>query len=50
VQREPADLRILAAAAGASGDGEARRIVTAWLASTHLEDAAVIALAGAPAR
>ena len=50
VQREPADLRILAAAARASGDGEAGKVVTAWLASTHIEDAAVVALAGAPAR
>ena len=50
VQREPADLRILAAAARASGDGEAGRIVAAWLASTRIEDAAVVALAGGPAR
>ena len=45
VQREPADLRILAAAARASGESDARRTVTDWLASTHLEDVAVVALA-----
>jgi predicted Zn-dependent protease len=50
VQREPADLRILAATARASGNGEAGRIVTAWLASTRIEDAAVLALAGGPSR
>jgi len=43
VQREPADLRILAAAARASGDSDARRIVTEWLASTRLEDVTVVA-------
>ncbi len=41
VQREPADLRILAAAARASGESDARRTVTDWLASTRLEDVAV---------
>ena len=45
VQREPADLRILAAAARASGESDARRTVTDWLASTRLEDVAVIASA-----
>jgi len=45
VQREPADLRILAASARASGDGEARRMVVDWVASTRLEDVAVVALA-----
>ena len=45
VQREPADLRILAAAARASGENDARRTVTDWLASTRLEDVAVVALA-----
>ena len=45
VQREPADLRILAAAARASGESDARRTVTDWLASTRLEDVAVVALA-----
>ncbi len=45
VQREPADLRILAAAARASGDGEARRMVMDWVASTRLEDVAVVAFA-----
>jgi predicted Zn-dependent protease len=50
VQREPADLRILAATARASGNGEAGRIVTAWLASTRIEDAAVLALAGGPSQ
>ena len=43
VQREPADLRILAAAARASGENDARRTVTDWLASTRLEDVAVVA-------
>ena len=50
VQREAADLRVLAAAARASGDGEAHRIVTDWLVSTRIEDVAVVALAGGPAR
>jgi len=45
VQREPADLRILAAAARASGENDARRTVTDWLASTRLEDGGVVALA-----
>jgi hypothetical protein len=45
VQREPADLRILAAAARASGDGEARKTVTDWLSSTRIEDVVVVALA-----
>jgi len=43
VQREPADLRILAAAARASGESDARRLVTEWLASTRLEDVTVVA-------
>ena len=46
VQREPADLRILAAAARASGDSSARKVVVDWLASTRIEDMAVVALAG----
>jgi len=50
VQREPADLRILAAAARASNDGDARRIVADWIASTRIEDVAVVARAGEPAR
>ena len=45
VQREPADLRILAAAARASGDSDARKIVVDWLNSARLEDVAVVALA-----
>ena len=45
VQREPADLRILAAAARASGERDAGKIVTDWLASTRLEDVGVVALA-----
>ncbi len=50
VQREPADLRILAAAARASGDADARKTVSEWLASTRIEDVAVVALAGGSAR
>ncbi len=52
VQREPADLRILAAAANANvgNDGGATKIVADWLASTHIEDAALVAFAGGPAR
>ena len=46
VQREPADLRILAAAARASGDNAARKTVTDWVASTRIEDVVVVALAG----
>jgi tetratricopeptide (TPR) repeat protein len=44
VQREPADLRILAEAARAAGDGAAMRIVADWTRATGLEDARVAAL------
>jgi Tfp pilus assembly protein PilF len=44
VQREPADLRILAEAAHATGDTSARETVRDWLAATHLEYPAVAAL------
>jgi tetratricopeptide (TPR) repeat protein len=47
VQREPADLRILADAAKAANDAAALRIVTAWISTTRLEDKSVTAaLAG----
>jgi tetratricopeptide (TPR) repeat protein len=52
VQKEPADLRILAQAAVASRDPEAARIVRDWLRTSHLEDRSVAAsaalLAGGP--
>ncbi len=38
VQKEPADLRILARAAKASGDAEAARLVRDWLRQSRLED------------
>jgi tetratricopeptide (TPR) repeat protein len=38
VQKEPADLRILADAAAASGDREAARLVLAWLKQSGIED------------
>jgi Tfp pilus assembly protein PilF len=38
VQKEPADLRVLARAATASGDAEAARLVRDWLRRTELED------------
>jgi len=38
VQKEPADLRILARAAAASGDAEAARMVRDWLRRSRLED------------
>ncbi|MBZ2209835.1 hypothetical protein [Massilia soli] len=38
VQKEPADLRILAEAAAASGDAEATRLVRDWLTSSKIED------------
>lgn len=44
VQREPADLRILAEAAHATGDTSARDTVREWLATTHLEYPAVATL------
>jgi len=43
VQKEPADLRILAQAALASRDPEAQALVRAWLASSRLEDAGIAA-------
>jgi Tfp pilus assembly protein PilF len=43
VQKEPADLRILAQAALASGDREAQALVRAWLKSSRLEDAGLAA-------
>src|SRR5258706_13296856 len=52
VQREPADLRVLAEAAAATGDPGAKEIVRQWLAQTGLEYPAVAALveAGGGAR
>jgi len=44
VQREPADLRILAEAAHTTGDAPARKSVREWLAATGLEYPAVAAL------
>ena len=44
VQREPADLRILAEAALATGDKPARETVRQWLATTGIEYPAVSAL------
>ena len=38
VQREPADLAILAAAAHAAGDARAMHVVDDWMATTKLED------------
>jgi predicted Zn-dependent protease len=43
MQREPADLRVLAAAARAANDSAALATVNDWLASTKLEDAVVLA-------
>ncbi|THC45707.1 tetratricopeptide repeat protein [Massilia sp. Mn16-1_5] len=43
VQKEPADLRILAQAALASGDGEARALVRAWIKNSRIEDASLAA-------
>jgi hypothetical protein len=44
VQKEPADLLILAASAVAADDAAALTAVHAWLASSHLEDARLDAL------
>jgi len=44
VQREPADLRILAEAAAATSDAAALGAVKQWLAETGFEDSAVAAL------
>jgi Tfp pilus assembly protein PilF len=38
VQKEPADLRILAESAAASGDREAARVALDWVASSKIED------------
>ena len=45
VQKEPADLRILAQAALASKDAEARALVRDWMNSSRIEDAAIAPLA-----
>ncbi len=45
VQREPADLRILAEAAAAAKDAATMQLVRDWLATTRLEYAAVRRLA-----
>ena len=50
VQREPADLRILAAAARASGDAAAARTVAEWVATTRVEDVTLVALSAGTAR
>lgn len=47
VQREPADLRIVAEAAAAANDAAALTLVRQWLASTGLEYRAIAELAGA---
>jgi len=44
VQKEPADLRILAQAALASGDAEAQALVRAWLKKSRIEDASLAAI------
>lgn len=46
VQREPADLRVLAEAAQATGDAAALRTVAEWMRTSRLEDAAVAKLVG----
>ena len=45
VQKEPADLRILADCALASGDPEAARLVRDWLRSSRIEDRRIAATA-----
>jgi hypothetical protein len=50
VQREPADLRILAEAAAATGDADALATVRRWLAETGLEYRAVTERSAATAR
>ncbi|MFC5511636.1 tetratricopeptide repeat protein [Massilia jejuensis] len=45
VQKEPADLRILAQAAVDSGDKEARTLVRDWLKTSRIEDAAIASIA-----
>jgi hypothetical protein len=44
VQREPADLRILALCARAAGDAAALRDVRDWLRTSKLEDARLAAM------
>jgi tetratricopeptide (TPR) repeat protein len=46
VQKEPADLRILAQAAAASKDPEAAAIVRDWLRTSKIEDASLVARPG----
>jgi predicted Zn-dependent protease len=45
VQKEPADLRLLADCALASGDADAARMVREWLRSSHIEDRRLAATA-----
>jgi hypothetical protein len=45
VQKEPADLRILADAALASGDAEAAGMVRGWLQRSRIEDRRIAASA-----
>lgn len=47
VQREPADLRVLAEAAAATGDADAKEAVRRWLAQTGLEYGVVAAMVDA---
>jgi hypothetical protein len=47
VQREPADLRILAEAARAANDAGAQKIVDDWIAATCLTDVTLVAARGA---
>ena len=47
VQREPADLRILALAGHAANDADTRKIVDDWIADHRLQDVTVIAVRGA---
>ena len=46
VQREPADLRILAEAARAANDADAQKIVDDWIVTTRLSDATLGAVRG----
>ena len=47
VQREPADLRILAEAARAANDTGAQKIVDDWIVDTRLTDVTLAAVRGA---
>jgi predicted Zn-dependent protease len=47
VQREPADLRILAEAARAASDAAAQKMVDDWIADTRLTDVTLAAVRGA---